>query len=150
MLNQTLKEKPLPFDECLIFEEAFSNEAKISAGPERRSSLFESFSHAIRGLVYALKTQRNLRVQIAAGVCVLVAGIFCQVSMLEMLLLWLAIILVITCEIINTALELALDIVSSGKFHVLVKIAKDVVAAGVLLAAVNAVVIGIIIFAKYI
>jgi diacylglycerol kinase len=115
-----------------------------------RSSLLKSFGHAGRGLRYALSTQRNLRIQIVVGGFVLVAGFLYQVSMLEMLLLWLAIVLVIACEIINTALELTLDIVSGGKFHALVKVTKDVVAAGVLLAAINAVVIGVIIFARYI
>jgi len=131
-LDQIVKERPLEWYEV-----------------RQRSSLLKSFAHAGRGLRYALGTQRNLRIQILVGGFVLVAGFFYQVSMLEMLLLWLAIALVITCEIINTALELTLDIVSGGKFHNLVKITKDVVAAGVLLAAINAVVIGVIIFAKY-
>ena len=151
MLEQTIKEKSLKKqDELFLTDVLSTGELKKETPACGHSSLFQSFCHALRGLGYALSTQRNLRIQIVAGASVLIAGFFYRVSMLEMLLLWLAIVLVIACEIINTALELTLDIVSGGKFHSLVKITKDVVAAGVLLAAINAVIIGTIIFAKYV
>lgn len=149
MFNQMLREKPLELED-IIFDKSDFIQPQKTVAVRRSSSVFASFGHAGRGLGYALSTQRNLRIQIVAGSFVLIAGFFYKVSTLEMLLLLLAIVLVIACELINTALELTLDIISGGKFNTLVKITKDVVAAGVLLAAINAVTIGTIIFAKYI
>ena len=113
-------------------------------------SLLSSFKFASQGLVYAFKTQRNLRIQIGIGVLVVLAGILFKVSSLDMAVLAIVIMLVLICELINTALEFTLDFLNGKKFHPTVKVAKDVVAAAVLLTSVNAAIVGVIIFLRYV
>ena len=116
----------------------------------RKYSLRGSFKFAFEGVVYVFKTQTNLRIHVLSGVAVILGGVFLGVTNIEMAILVLTIMFVIVSEVVNTALEVSLDIINGSKFHPLIKIAKDVVAASVLLASLNAVIIGIIILGKYI
>lgn len=111
----------------------------------RSRSLADSFSYALRGLVYALTSQRNMKIHLAAAIFVILAGFCFKVSAGEWALLVLAIALVTTAEIINTAIECAVDLVTREKQPLAAK-AKDTAAGAVLLAAACAVVIGLIVF----
>ena len=111
----------------------------------RSRSLLWSFNYAIEGIVYALRTQRNMRLHAIAAVVVLVAAVVLNVSRLELVVLLFAISLVFSAELANTAVEAAVD-VSVEHFDPLAKIAKDVAAGGVLVAAVNAVAVGYVVF----
>lgn len=113
-------------------------------------SLINSFKFACQGFLFAVKHQRNLRIHILIGAGVLLAGFVLKFSPLEMAVLTLTIIFVIICEVINTALELSLDFVNGKRYHPSVKLVKDIVAAGVLLASIAAVIIGSLIFFKHI
>jgi len=115
----------------------------------QKRSIINSFKFAIEGLIWTFKNQRNLRIHILAGVGVISLGILLKVSLIKLAILFLTIILVIVCEMINTALELSLDFVNGKKFNPLVKLVKDVVAGAVLFTALTAVIIGIIIFFPY-
>ncbi|MCK4810140.1 MAG: diacylglycerol kinase family protein [Candidatus Omnitrophica bacterium] len=114
----------------------------------KRRNLLSSFVCAWEGLKFALKSQRNIRIHIITGLSVIVLSLLIKVSYLEMAILFLAMIFVIACEIINTALELSLDFLNGKKYHPSVKLVKDIAAAGVLLASINAVIVGAIIFFK--
>jgi len=116
----------------------------------KRRNLLHSFKFAWEGLKFAFKNQRNIRIHIFASLLVIALSLILEISYLEMAILVLAMMFVIVCEIINTALELSLDCVNGYKHHPLVKVVKDVVAAGVLLASINAVIVGSIIFLKHI
>lgn len=111
-----------------------------------RSSIFESFNYAIEGVVHVLRTQRNMRIHFALAVAVLAIAIAVGVSKLELIALLIAITFVLVAEMINTAVEGVID-VSTTAFDPMAKLAKDIAAGAVLIASVNAVAIGYLVFA---
>ncbi|MDH4139345.1 MAG: diacylglycerol kinase [Coriobacteriia bacterium] len=111
----------------------------------RSRSLLWSFNYAISGIVYALRTQRNMRLHALAAGVVLIAAVTLDVTRFEMILLLLAIALVLTAELANTAIEATVDI-AVDLFNPMAKVAKDVAAGAVLIASLNAVAIGYLVF----
>lgn len=111
--------------------------------------LKDSFRYASEGIWYGFSTQRNMKIHMAVAVLVVAFSLFLKVSRLELILIIMSISMVITCELINTAIERAVD-TATQKYHPLAKIAKDVAAGAVLVSAVNSVIVGILIFSKYI
>ena len=107
--------------------------------------LVDSFNYAIDGLVYALRTQRNMRIHFVMALVALILSVIFDISKIELLILLLTISLVIITEIINTAIETVVDLYTR-EYHPLARIAKNVAAGAVLFAALNAVVVGYIIF----
>ena len=103
-----------------------------------------SFNHAYRGLVYAVRTQRNMRLHVAASAAVLVLSLLVGVSKLELAMLVLVILAVFVAEMFNTAMEFAVDLVTR-EYHPLAKLAKDVSAGAVLVASIAAVLVGYLI-----
>lgn len=105
----------------------------------------ESFSHALSGVWFLLKTEPNARIHAVATVIAIAMGVLLRVTWLE----WVAVILVIvavwTAEAMNTALELLADVVSP-EIHPLIGRAKDVAAGAVLVSALGAAVVGLLIF----
>jgi len=112
--------------------------------PEQ-GSLRWSFTWAFEGIVYVLRTQRNMQLHVGAAVVALVMGLLLDFSRLEMAVLVGAVSLVILAEMFNTALEAAVDAVIAS-YHPLVKIAKDVAAGAVLVATVNALAVAYFLF----
>lgn len=104
-----------------------------------------SFRDAFEGLKYALSTQRNMRFHFFAAGAVLCLALYCRLRGMEIIVLMLSITLVIVTELINTALEKAVDL-SMPDRHPLAKIAKDAAAASVFVTAVFAAAVGIIVF----
>ncbi|KAF0207396.1 MAG: diacylglycerol [Actinobacteria bacterium] len=111
----------------------------------RTRSIVWSFNHAIDGIVYALRTQRNMRIHVVAAMLVLVAALFFRVSRIEFLMLMLTIAFVIGTELVNTAVEATID-VATQTFDPIAKIGKDVAAGAVLVSSVCAVVVGYVVF----
>ncbi|HEU5014570.1 MAG TPA: diacylglycerol kinase family protein [Roseiflexaceae bacterium] len=111
----------------------------------RAATLFASFRYAFEGIVYLFRTQRNAQIHAAVSFSIVLLGAAFQISQSEWLAIVLAIMIVIGAEGANTAIEAVVDLVSPS-YHPLAKIAKDVAAGTVLLAALGAVVIGMIIF----
>lgn len=95
--------------------------------------------------MYALRTQRNMRLHFAAAATVLVLALFFKLSKLEILILFFTIGLVVAAEMFNTAIETAVNLVTR-EYHPLAAIAKNVAAGAVLVASVNAVVVGYLLF----
>lgn len=104
-----------------------------------------SFSCAIEGIAYTVKTQRNMQIHLVAAVLALVSSWWLDISRNDILLVFFAIALVFALEIVNTAIEAAVDI-ASPDWHAKAKIAKDAAAGAVLVAACLAVLIGIAVF----
>jgi len=92
------------------------------------------------------QTERNMRIHSIIAFGVIIASFLLEVSNLELLFICFSIALVLVAEAANSAFELLLDFVHGDKFHPNVKLLKDIAAGGVLIAAMNAGVIGIIIF----
>ena len=111
----------------------------------RTPTLLDSFNVALEGIIHVLRTQRNMRIHFAVAMAVLVAAVATGVSRLELIALLLSITFVLLAEMINTAIEGAVD-VSTTSFDPNAKLAKDIAAGAVLIATVNAVAVGYLVF----
>lgn len=109
---------------------------------KKRSSWGSSFGYAYEGIVYTVATQRNMRFHICAAVATIIAMAVLGLSVKECMWLLLAITLVMAAELMNTALEKAVDL-STDEVHPLAKAAKDAAAGAVLICAGFAVIIGL-------
>lgn len=118
---------------------------RVSRPHGRRQSVAKSFANAYAGMAYSARTQRNVKIHLAAAALVLVASAILQVSPTELAVLILCIVVVIVAEMLNTALECAVDLVTT-EHHPLAKIAKDVSAGAVFVASIGASAVGGIIF----
>lgn len=107
--------------------------------------LMRSFGYAFKGLGYATKTQLNFRVHLMATLVAVFAGYALHISVNEWLWIALCIALVLICELFNTALESLVDLVSPD-YNQLAGRVKDVAAAAVTIAALFALITGLIIF----
>lgn len=112
----------------------------------RPSTLLESFNYAFQGLVYVFRRQRNIRVHVIIAILVLLGALFFDLTRLELVAVLFAITLVLMAEMLNTAIEAAVDLVTSS-FDPKAKIAKDVAAGAVLVAAINSLVVAYFVFA---
>jgi diacylglycerol kinase (ATP) len=112
----------------------------------RSRSLLDSFNNAFEGIIYAFKTQRNIRLHFLATGGVLILSLLLQLTKLEILILFMTIAFVIVTEMINTALEVTVDLITP-EYHPLAAIIKNVSAGAVLVAAVLAIIVGYLIFA---
>ncbi len=111
----------------------------------KNGNMIDSFNNAINGIIYAVRTQRNMRIHCLAAILILILSLFYDLQRAELLVLFLTISMVIFAELINTAIEEVVDIIVD-EFHPRAKIVKDVAAGAVLVTAFNAVVIGYLIF----
>ncbi|MGI6036721.1 MAG: diacylglycerol kinase family protein [Limnochordia bacterium] len=107
--------------------------------------LKDSFRDAWSGLRTAVQTQRNMRIHLGCALLVLMAGYILPLSRPELVVVILCIGLVIIAEIFNTVIETVVDL-ATEEYHPLAARAKDLAAGGVLIAAIMAVVVGVIIF----
>ena len=109
-----------------------------------KRSVLWSFNFAIEGVVYALRTQRTMRIHVVAAVLTLISALVLQVEGLGVAAIVFAISLVIVTELVNTAVEATVDLATEA-YDPLAKTAKDVAAGAVLIAATNAVVIAFLV-----
>ncbi|HEY8477016.1 MAG TPA: diacylglycerol kinase family protein [Chloroflexota bacterium] len=107
--------------------------------------LQKSFGHAVNGLAYLFRTQPNAHIHVAVAAGVLVLSALWRVTLVELALVLLAIGLVLVAEAMNSAVEAAVD-VATREIHPRAREAKDVAAAGVLVAAATSVAIGALVF----
>ena len=112
---------------------------------QRSATILDSFNYAFEGLVHVLRTQRNMRVHFVAAAVVLVAALVVGVSKIELIALLVVIAFVLVAEMINTAVEASID-VATTEFDPMAKLAKDIAAGAVLLATLNAVAVGYLVF----
>ena len=109
----------------------------------------ESFTHASRGLYIFIKSTHNSWIHISAFVLVVIAGLFFCITKTEWVMIFIVSGIVFISEAFNTAIEIDIDL-TSPSYHPYAKDTKDVAAGAVLMAAILAVIVGIIIFAPYI
>ena len=107
--------------------------------------LIDCFNLAIEGIVYSVRTQRNMRIHLIVTLLVLTGCFIYDISKIEIMIITITITMVIAAELINTAIESAID-VTTNYYHPLAKVAKNTAAGAVLVTAINAVLIGYIIF----
>lgn len=109
------------------------------------SRLFRSFQYAFQGIGHALRTQANLRIHIVISIAVVIVGLWLRISPVEWAILIVTMMIVLSAELFNTALEATVDRISAES-HPLAKIAKDAAAGAVLITAIGAVIVGLLIF----
>jgi diacylglycerol kinase (ATP) len=107
----------------------------------------EGFKFAYKGLVYLFLFHRNMRVIFLLGIAAFLLGLHFQLKGIELAILCATITLVFMAEIFNTAIEMLMDVLTQ-KYHTRIKLVKDIAAAVVLLASLNAVAIGYILFIR--
>jgi diacylglycerol kinase (ATP) len=119
---------------------------KVEPPGKGQQGVARSFEHAYRGMIYAVRTQRNMRFHIVVAVLVLVASLLVGVRKLELAVLVLTILLVFVTELFNTAMEFVVDL-ATREYHPLAKLAKDVSAGAVLVSSVGALLVGYLVLA---
>ncbi|HZK43826.1 MAG TPA: diacylglycerol kinase family protein [Syntrophomonadaceae bacterium] len=111
-------------------------------------NLLESLYYAFQGVIYGFSSERNLKIHLLAAVSMIGVGCYFGINRWEWALLLFTIFLVVIAETINTAIEKTIDLVTK-EYHPLAKSAKNLAAGAVLLSAINAIIMGVIIFGPY-
>jgi diacylglycerol kinase len=114
-----------------------------------RPTFLRSFVYAWRGIIYAVHTQRNMRVHIALAVVAIALGVALRISPVEFAMIFVAITGVFIAEMVNTVAEACVDL-ATQTYHPLARVAKDVAAGAVLVSAILAVVIALFIYVPHI
>jgi diacylglycerol kinase (ATP) len=104
----------------------------------------KSANLAIEGIIYAVKTQRHMRLHLFATLAALMLGLVLNITRTEFILLCMAILLVLVTEMLNTAIETTVDMISA-EYHPMAKTAKDVAAGVVLIASMGTLMLGYLI-----
>lgn len=107
----------------------------------------ESLVLAVKGIAYLFLYHRNMRIIFMLGIAAFLAGVWFHLQGIELVALCITITLVFMAEIFNTAVEMMIDMLTE-KFHVKIKLLKDISAAIVVLACLNAVAVGLILFLR--
>ncbi len=108
----------------------------------------KSFGYSIDGLKYAYKYEQSMMIHVFVTICVIAVNIFFHVKGIEWLISLMAIGMVLSAELVNTAIEAVVDLVTL-EIHPLAKIAKDCGSAATFVLAMMAAAIGIVIYGPY-
>lgn len=111
----------------------------------KNKNFFTALGHSFDGIKYALKNERNLKIQLIFAILAIILGIFLKLTYIEFAILVIVIGLVLFSEFINTALEVMLDLYSQ-EYNENIKIVKDISSGAVLLMSALSVIIGVILF----
>lgn len=122
------------------------NRPQAESPPRKSKSTKDSFKFAGEGILHCFRTQRHMQFHIVVTVVVFIAAILVNLSLYDMALLMFAIGLVIIAEMVNTAIEAVVDIITQT-YHPLAKLAKDVAAGAVLVSSMLASIVGVMVFA---
>jgi diacylglycerol kinase (ATP) len=113
--------------------------------PKPRHNALSGFKYAQEGILHCFRTQPHMRIHFFTLVAVLISGLLLKLDSRDMLALIFAVTLVIVAEMVNTAIEKVVDMVTES-YNPVAKLAKDVAAGAVLVAAMNALIAGVLIF----
>ena len=106
----------------------------------------KGFDYAYEGLVWAINHEKNMKFHLLALAILLIASLFFNLSRVEMISLVFAVCFVLGFELLNTSLEQAVNLASGGKYSPFAKASKDLAAAAVFIAALNALFVAYLIF----
>ncbi|HRW13263.1 MAG TPA: diacylglycerol kinase family protein [Syntrophomonas sp.] len=113
-----------------------------------KGTLRDSFGYALRGILAAVASGRNMKIHLLATIMAVITGWLLGINRLEWAMITISIFMVLAAETLNTAIEKAVDLVTR-EYHPLAKQAKNLAAGAVLLTAISAVIIGLLIFGPY-
>lgn len=111
----------------------------------KNKKLINSFKYAFKGIGSSLKSERNMKIHFAMMVLVIIAGIFLNISMWEWIICFILFGLVISLEMVNTAIEIVVDMVSP-EYNLKAGHVKNIAAGAVLVNAIVAFIVGLLIF----
>lgn len=137
ILSQAIKE-----------EQQTQKKSEIENSQDKRlknSSFIDSWKNATDGIIYTVTTQGNIKRQLLIAAIVVIASLFFNLSKAEFLCLIFTIILILFAEMVNTAIESVVDLYVDV-YHPKAKIAKDVAAGGVVITAINAIIVAYFLF----
>lgn len=121
------------------------NKRKLVEIRRKRKKLRNSFKYAFEGIKEAWKTEQNLKIHFIIMFLVIIAGFVFKITAMEWIVCLLLFALVISLELINTAIETTVDI-AMPEINEKAKYAKDIAAGAVLFSAIISVIVGLIIF----
>ena len=110
-----------------------------------KQSLARAFKYAFAGIVYSLRSERNMKIHLVAAVLAGSLAWWLRLDRFEIMILVITVAMVIVTEMVNTVVEVLVDLVSP-EIHPLAKIAKDVAAGAVLIAAISSLLVGYVLF----
>lgn len=113
----------------------------------KNQKLSDSFRNAFSGVKQAFARERNMRIHMTAAVLCIILGAVCGLDAVKWAILFIAIGLVVVAEMVNTAIENLVDMITD-EYSPEAKLAKDIAAGAVLVAAAVAVILGVLIFAR--
>ena len=119
----------------------------MSGKDKKPVNLLKSFDCALKGLLYAVRTQRNMKIHIIIAILVLIVSLFLNISRFELIAIIFAISLVLISEILNTAMELVINLITE-EHHPLAKVIKDLTAGAVFFSSLCAVFVGYLVFVR--
>ncbi len=111
----------------------------------KRGNFISSFNYAVQGIISSIRTERNMKIHYLAAIAVIIGSLFFKLTRLEFMLLFFSVSFVLMSELMNTAIERTIDLVTQT-YNPLAKLAKDIAAGAVLISAINALVMGYLIF----
>ena len=111
----------------------------------KNRTLIDSFNNAMHGIISTVKSERNMKIHLAAAVMVLVMSLFYDLTRTEFIIICITIALVLICELFNTAIEVVIDTLS-GIYHPKAKVVKDRAAAAVFISALLSIIVAYVIF----
>ncbi|MDD4371172.1 MAG: diacylglycerol kinase family protein [Anaerostipes sp.] len=112
---------------------------------KKKNPLHQSFGYAVEGIFTGIKKERNMKIHCVIMILVVAAGLICEISWIKWSLCLILFGLILALELVNTAVEAVVDLVTEEK-KPLAKLAKDTAAGAVLIAAIMAAITGCIIF----
>lgn len=110
-----------------------------------KEQFHKSVGHALDGIEYAINHERNIKIEIFLAIIASILGFMLKISIIEWIVIILLIALIISLELINTAIERCVDLVTKD-YHDLAKVSKDMAAGAVLVASLFSVIVGLLIF----
>ena len=121
------------------------NDEKAKKERLGNSNFIDAWRNAINGIIYATTTQSNIKKQLLIAVFVVIISLFFELSKAEFLIFMFTIVLILFAEMVNTAIETVVDLYTD-LYHPKAKIAKDVAAGGVVITAINALIVAYFLF----
>lgn len=140
--EELLEEYRTEQGEQSILEQRNFEKEELSHGQK----FLKGFDYAYEGIVWAINHEKNMKFHFLALAILLIVSLFFNVSRVEMITLVFAVSFVIASELLNTAIEQAVNLAAKGKYSALAKASKDLAAAATLIAALNALFVAYLIF----
>lgn len=143
--KKVMREKEEAVLEKLNISREFVQEESKNSLDTKNKNFLDAWKNAINGIIYATTTQGNVKKQLIIAVLVVIISLFFELSKAEFLIFMFTIVLIIFAEMVNTAIETVVDLYTD-LYHPKAKIAKDVAAGGVVITAINAVIVAYFLF----